>query len=74
MKEVVDYWLNKYDWPKQEKLLNTYPQYMTNIEGIDVHFIHVKPSIPAGMYIKCLFLLPEIVKFTLRHNRTTYTI
>jgi len=49
MKEVLKYWLNKYDWRTQEKLLNSYPQYMTNIEGIDVHFIHIKPSKPAGI-------------------------
>jgi len=48
MKEVLKYWLNKYNWRTQEKLLNSYPQYMTNIEGIDVHFIHIKPSKPAG--------------------------
>jgi len=41
---VGDYWLNKYDWKAREKLLNKYPQFKTNIQGIDIHFQHVKSS------------------------------
>ena len=44
LKEVGNYWLNKYDWKKREKLLNKFSQYQTNIDGINVHFLHVKPS------------------------------
>lgn len=43
MKQVIDHWRNKFDWRKQEAALNTFPQFTTNIEGIDVHFIRVKP-------------------------------
>jgi juvenile hormone epoxide hydrolase len=39
-----DYWLKKYDWRKQEKMLNGFPQFMTTIDGVDVHFMHVKPD------------------------------
>ncbi|XP_002740928.1 epoxide hydrolase 1-like [Saccoglossus kowalevskii] len=44
MKTIVEYWTNKYDWKKQEKYLNQYEHFKTNIEGIDVHFMHVKPK------------------------------
>ena len=38
------YWLNDYDWRKQEKMINQFPQYKTNIDGLDIHFIHLKPD------------------------------
>ncbi|KAG9469903.1 hypothetical protein GDO78_019388 [Eleutherodactylus coqui] len=40
---VISYWRNKFDWKKQVKILNKYPHFKTTIEGLDVHFIHVKP-------------------------------
>ncbi|XP_033640540.1 epoxide hydrolase 1-like [Asterias rubens] len=44
MKSIQEYWLNEYDWRKQEKRLNKYPQFKTNIEGIDIHFVRATPS------------------------------
>ena len=41
MKELAKYWAT-YDWRKTEKKLNALPQFMTNIDGIDIHFIQVK--------------------------------
>lgn len=43
LKKVVSYWRNEFDWKKQVKILNRYPHYKTTIEGLEVHFIHVKP-------------------------------
>ncbi len=40
--EVVGYWLNNYDWRTTEATLNKFPQYMTNIEGVDIHFLHIE--------------------------------
>lgn len=42
MKELARYWANDYDWRKFEAKLNAYPQYITNIDGLDIHFIHVR--------------------------------
>ncbi len=41
MKSLADYWATKYDWRKIESRLNSYPQFITNIDGVDIHFIHV---------------------------------
>ena len=41
-KEVCDYWLNKYDWRKSEARLNRFAQFKTEIDGLGIHFIHVK--------------------------------
>ena len=38
--ELSQYWATDYDWRRFEKKLNSWPQFMTNIEGIDIHFIH----------------------------------
>lgn len=48
---LVKYWGTKYDWRKAEAKLNALPQFTTNIDGIDVHFIHVKSSHPNALPI-----------------------
>jgi pimeloyl-ACP methyl ester carboxylesterase len=40
--EVVRYWGTEYDWRKVEARLNALPMFMTKIDGVDIHFIHVK--------------------------------
>ena len=42
MREICDYWLNQYDWRRCEKLLNQYPQFTTDIDGLDIHFLHIR--------------------------------
>ena len=39
---LADYWVNDYDWRRCEAKLNALPQFKTEIDGTDVHFIHVK--------------------------------
>ncbi|WP_018902651.1 epoxide hydrolase [Rhizobium sp. 2MFCol3.1] len=41
-KALVSYWRNKYDWRRFERQINTYPQFRTKIDGLGIHFIHVK--------------------------------
>ena len=48
MKEVVRYWSTEFDWRKQEAILNTYQHYTMRIEGLDVHYVHVKPKEKKG--------------------------
>ena len=42
MQALADYWLNKYDWRRAEAKLNALPQFTTEIDGVDIHFIHVQ--------------------------------
>ena len=42
LKELARYWATEHDWRKAEARLNAYPQFVTNIDGVDIHFIHVK--------------------------------
>src|SRR5689334_11008639 len=41
MKALAHYWATEYDWRKVEAKLNALPQYITQIDGLDIHFIHV---------------------------------
>src|SRR5262245_22090097 len=40
MKALVSHWRDNYDWRVHEKQLNQFPQFMTRIDGVDIHFIH----------------------------------
>jgi pimeloyl-ACP methyl ester carboxylesterase len=42
IQELARYWASDYDWRKCEAKLNALPQFMTEIDGLDIHFIHVK--------------------------------
>jgi pimeloyl-ACP methyl ester carboxylesterase len=42
MQELARYWATDYDWRKAETKLNALPQFTTEIDGVDIHFIHVK--------------------------------
>src|SRR5215216_6678430 len=42
IQELARYWATDYDWRKREAKLNALPQFMTEIDGLDIHFIHVR--------------------------------
>jgi pimeloyl-ACP methyl ester carboxylesterase len=42
LRELARYWETDYDWRKVESKLNALPQFKTEIDGVDIHFIHVK--------------------------------
>jgi pimeloyl-ACP methyl ester carboxylesterase len=42
IQELTRYWVKEYDWRKGEAKLNAFPQFTTQIDGLDVHFIHVR--------------------------------
>ncbi|XP_076335451.1 epoxide hydrolase 1-like [Tachypleus tridentatus] len=45
LEKVITYWRNTYDWRQEEKKLNEFDQFLTQVEGIDIHFLHVKPTV-----------------------------
>ena len=42
VRQLADYWLTSHDWRKVEARLNALPQFITEIDGLDIHFIHVR--------------------------------
>ena len=49
LKPLVEYWGTGYDWRKAEGKLNALPQFMTRIDGLDIHFIHVRSRHPNAL-------------------------
>ena len=44
MQELARYWGTDYDWRKCEAKLNALPNLITEIDGLDIHFLHVRPG------------------------------
>jgi len=42
MQALARYWADEYDWRRCEARLNAYPQFITEIDGLDIHFVHVR--------------------------------
>lgn len=49
LKDLADYWQKEYDWREYEQKLNAFPQFMTDIEGQPIHFLHVRSPEPDAL-------------------------
>ncbi|WP_163511763.1 epoxide hydrolase family protein [Fodinicola acaciae] len=49
LRGVVDYWLHSYDWRRWEARLIEFPQYLTEIDGQTIHFLHVRSKDPSAL-------------------------
>ena len=49
LQQLVRYWRSDYDWRKVEARLNALPQFMTTIDGVNIHFIHVRSRHPNAL-------------------------
>ncbi|HEX2543680.1 MAG TPA: epoxide hydrolase [Ramlibacter sp.] len=49
LRELVRYWGSDYDWRKAEARLNALPMFVTRIDGVDIHFIHVRSRHPGAL-------------------------
>jgi pimeloyl-ACP methyl ester carboxylesterase len=72
MKELADYWMDKFDWRKVENEMNQYPNYMAEIDGVKIHFLHIKGkgkiSVPLlithgwpGSFLEMTKLIPLLI-------------
>jgi hypothetical protein len=48
-KSLIAYWEREYDWRRFESELDRFPHFLTTIDGLDIHFIHVKSKNPNAM-------------------------
>jgi hypothetical protein len=49
IQDVCRYWSEDYDWRKREAQLNRFPQFLTEIDGLDIHFIHARSPHPGAL-------------------------
>lgn len=59
VKELADYWLEKFDWKAQERRLNSFHQYRARVDGWNVHFVHEKGRGPDPLPIMISHGWPE---------------
>ncbi|KAJ2944863.1 hypothetical protein O0L34_g1755 [Tuta absoluta] len=55
--QVFAHWQFKYSFREREKFLNKFDHFKTNIQGLDIHFIHVKPQVESNIKVLPLLLL-----------------
>jgi hypothetical protein len=58
MQELARYWATDYDWRKCEARLNALPQFITEIDGLDIYFLHVKKGRPLPAGVRSALQLP----------------
>jgi pimeloyl-ACP methyl ester carboxylesterase len=64
LRELAAYWAKEYDWRVHEAALNAYPQFVTTIDGSDLHFLHVRSDEPGATPLMLLHGWPgSIVEF-----------
>jgi pimeloyl-ACP methyl ester carboxylesterase len=64
LKELAEYWRTNYDWRAQEAKLNQYPQFITEIDGQTIHFLHVRSPEPDALPLVLFHSWPgSIVEF-----------
>ncbi|TRY96133.1 hypothetical protein DNTS_015951 [Danionella cerebrum] len=57
LRTVVSYWRHQFNWEKQVDVINQYPHFKTKIEGIDVHFVHARPTQKPGQTVLPLMMV-----------------
>jgi epoxide hydrolase len=63
--QLVDYWRYEFDWRAQERALNAYPQFITEIDGQPIHFLHVRSENPDALPLLITHGYPgSFVEFT----------
>jgi hypothetical protein len=64
VRRLVEYWRTGYDWRSWEARLNAYPQFSTEIDGQNVHFLHVRSPEPDALPLVCTHGWPgSVVEF-----------
>ena len=49
LRELTEYWRDRYDWRAHEALLNSFPQFTTTIDGADIHLLHIRSPEPTAL-------------------------
>jgi microsomal epoxide hydrolase len=48
LRELADHWLTRFDWRAAERRLNRFEQFTTEIDGVDIHYVHVRSAEPSA--------------------------
>jgi pimeloyl-ACP methyl ester carboxylesterase len=65
LKQLIAYWRDSFDWREQERRLNQLPQFKTNIDGLNIHFVHQRSSNPDALPLVLVHGWPgSFIEFT----------
>jgi len=59
MRRLADHWLTRYDWRAQEAALNEHPQFIADVDGTDLHFVHVRGTGPDPTPLLLIHSFPD---------------
>lgn len=59
MRRLADRWLNDYDWRAQEAALNAHPQFIADVDGMDLHYVHVRGKGPNPTPVVLIHSYPD---------------
>ena len=65
-RRLADYWAGAYDWRAQEAWLNTFPQFIADVDGQPIHFVHVRSAVPGATPLLILHGYPSSFVESLR--------
>ena len=69
LKSISKYWVSKYNWKKQEDKINSFPNFITNVNGLKIHFIKEKSNNPKSKPLLLLHGWPgSIIEFLEPHG------
>ncbi|WP_326560320.1 epoxide hydrolase family protein [Micromonospora sp. NBC_01796] len=72
LRDLAGYWRDGYDWRRSEARLNEFPQFMTEIDGQDIHFLHVRSEVAGALPLLLTHGWPNsFVEFTELIGRLT---
>lgn len=57
LQEIVEYWQKEYNWKERQAFLNKFPQFTVSVQGLRIHYLHVKPENPDNLNVLPLLLL-----------------
>lgn len=73
-RELCRYWLDEYDWAKAQARLNRFPEFRTTIDGLEIHFIHVRSpyesAVPGGHLFNPVLITMRVRKSWSRVRQT----
>src|SRR5437867_640243 len=59
MRRLADHWQNRYDWRAEEAALNAHPQFVADVDGMDLHFVHVRGKGPNPTPVLLIHSFPD---------------
>ena len=59
MRRLADHWLTRYDWRAQEAALNEHPQFIADVDGTELHFVHVRGTGPDPTPLLLIHSFPD---------------